>query len=50
MLCFLLSEKQYQIYLDSMNTQRAINKNVQTATFFETDFIIENFTYLVSLI
>ena len=35
---FLLSKKRYQIYLHSMNTQRARNKNVLTANFFETDF------------
>ena len=37
---FLLSKKWYQIYFHSMNTQRATNKNVLTANFFETDFII----------
>ena len=36
----LLSKKRYQIYLHSMNTQRATNKNVPTANYFETDFSV----------
>ena len=42
MQCFLSSKKQYQIYLHSMNIQRAINKNVPTANFFEADFKVRD--------